>query len=45
MVPDLITFARGVNSGYVPAGGVVLFEEIAATFEDRVFPGGLTRLG
>ena len=27
--PDLITFAKGVNSGYVPLGGVVISEEIA----------------
>ncbi|MBO1751590.1 aspartate aminotransferase family protein [Actinotalea sp. BY-33] len=43
--PDLITFAKGVNSGYVPVGGVLLSDEIAATFEDRVFPGGLTYSG
>ncbi|WP_250447422.1 aspartate aminotransferase family protein [Actinotalea sp. C106] len=43
--PDLITFAKGVNSGYVPVGGVLLCDEIAATFDDRVFPGGLTYSG
>lgn len=43
--PDLITFAKGVNSGYVPVGGVVISESIAAEFEDRVFPGGLTYSG
>ena len=43
--PDLITFAKGVNSGYVPVGGVVISEPIAATFKDRVFPGGLTYSG
>ncbi len=43
--PDLITFAKGVNSGYVPLGGVVISDEIAATFDDRVFPGGLTYSG
>ncbi|WP_022888873.1 aspartate aminotransferase family protein [Agromyces italicus] len=43
--PDLITFAKGVNSGYVPAGGVVISDEIAATFDERVFPGGLTYSG
>ena len=43
--PDLITFAKGVNSGYVPVGGVLLTHEIAATFDDRVFPGGLTYSG
>ncbi len=32
VVPDLITFAKGVNSGYVPLGGVIISDEIAATF-------------
>ncbi|WP_375433424.1 aspartate aminotransferase family protein [uncultured Friedmanniella sp.] len=43
--PDLITFAKGVNSGYVPVGGVVISDEIAHAFDDRVFPGGLTYSG
>ncbi|HUW78828.1 MAG TPA: aspartate aminotransferase family protein [Candidatus Nanopelagicaceae bacterium] len=43
--PDLIVFAKGVNSGYVPLGGVVISDEIAATFDKRVFPGGLTYSG
>lgn len=43
--PDLITFAKGVNSGYVPVGGVVISADIAATFDERVFPGGLTYSG
>lgn len=43
--PDLITFAKGVNSGYVPVGGVIIAEEISKTFDDRVFPGGLTYSG
>ncbi|GAA3748310.1 aspartate aminotransferase family protein [Leifsonia bigeumensis] len=45
VVPDLITFAKGVNSGYVPAGGVVISESIANAFVDEVFPGGLTYSG
>jgi taurine--2-oxoglutarate transaminase len=45
IVPDLITFAKGVNSGYVPAGGVIISESIANAFEDQVFPGGLTYSG
>jgi len=45
VVPDLITFAKGVNSGYVPAGGVIISESIANAFEDQVFPGGLTYSG
>ena len=43
--PDLIVFAKGVNSGYVPLGGVVISDAIAATFDQRVFPGGLTYSG
>ncbi|MET0302601.1 MAG: aspartate aminotransferase family protein [Microbacteriaceae bacterium] len=45
VVPDLITFAKGVNSGYVPVGGVIISEPISATFDERVFPGGLTYSG
>ena len=43
--PDLIVFAKGVNSGYVPVGGVVISEPIVQSFQDRVFPGGLTYSG
>ena len=45
VVPDLITFAKGVTSGYVPLGGVVLSEKIAATFDQVAYPGGLTYSG
>ena len=45
VTPDLITFAKGVNSGYVPVGGVIISGDIAATFDERVFPGGLTYSG
>ncbi|CAN5348686.1 aspartate aminotransferase family protein [soil metagenome] len=45
VVPDLITFAKGVNSGYVPVGGVIIPPYIAEVFDDRVFPGGLTYSG
>lgn len=43
--PDLVVFAKGVNSGYVPLGGVVLNEAISASFNERVYPGGLTYSG
>ncbi|WP_106476875.1 aspartate aminotransferase family protein [Phytohalomonas tamaricis] len=43
--PDLITFAKGVNSGYVPAGGVIISERISRHFDERFFPGGLTYSG
>lgn len=45
VVPDLITFAKGVNSGYVPLGGVVISDRIAAHFDTVSFPGGLTYSG
>ena len=45
VTPDLICFAKGVNSGYVPLGGVVISDEIAATFAERPYPGGLTYSG
>ena len=42
--PDMITFAKGVTSGYVPLGGVLVSDRIAAPFleEDRTFLHGLT---
>ena len=43
--PDLITFAKGVNSGYVPLGGVIVSESVSDTFTKRPYPGGLTYSG
>ncbi len=45
IVPDLITFAKGVNAGYVPAGGVIISEKISHYFDDHFFAGGLTYSG
>jgi taurine--2-oxoglutarate transaminase len=45
VAPDLLTFAKGVNSGYVPLGGVAISDEIHATFAHRTYPGGLTYSG
>jgi taurine--2-oxoglutarate transaminase len=45
VTPDLVTFAKGVNSGYVPLGGVIINEAISASFNERVYPGGLTYSG
>ena len=39
VVPDLLTFAKGVNSGYVPLGGVAISPAIA----DDVRPPRLSR--
>ncbi len=35
VVPDMITFAKGVTSGYLPLGGVVISDQIAAPFWDE----------
>lgn len=45
VVPDLITFAKGVNAGYVPAGGVLISAPIAHYFDNHLFAGGLTYSG
>jgi taurine---2-oxoglutarate transaminase len=45
VVPDLVAFAKGVNSGYVPLGGVIVSDPVYDTFRERVFPGGLTYSG
>ena len=43
--PDLVVFAKGVNSGYLPLGGVILGAHVAASFMDKAYPGGLTYSG
>ena len=45
VVPDLITFAKGVNSGYVPLGGVIMSDAVSSSFATRAYPGGLTYSG
>ncbi len=45
VVPDVITFAKGVNSGYVPLGGTIVDEPIARHFDDHVLWAGLTYSG
>src|SRR6187551_289088 len=45
VAPDLIVFAKGVNSGYVPLGGVVVGDPIHETFIHRPYPAGMTYSG
>src|SRR4029077_14365859 len=45
VAPVLICFAKGVNSGYVPLGGVVISRRVPDSFADRPYPGGLTYSG
>jgi taurine--2-oxoglutarate transaminase len=43
--PDIITFAKGVTSGYVQLGGIIISKEIADYYRDKVFQFGLTYSG
>ncbi len=45
VVPDLMTMAKGLTSGYAPLGAVAMSEPIARFFDDRVYQGGLTYNG
>ncbi len=45
VVPDMITFAKGVTSAYVPLGGVMLRESLATYFDDHVLGAGHTYSG
>jgi taurine--2-oxoglutarate transaminase len=45
VVPDIITMAKGINSGYVPLGAMAVREPIAAWVRDKYFAGGLTYSG
>ena len=45
VVPDIITLAKGINSGYVPLGAMTISEKIADWVRDKYFAGGLTYSG
>jgi taurine--2-oxoglutarate transaminase len=45
VVPDLITFAKGVTSAYVPLGGVLVREGLARRFDQEVLWAGHTYSG
>jgi taurine--2-oxoglutarate transaminase len=45
VVPDILCVAKGINSGYVPLGAMIMRGEIADQVRDRFFPGGLTYAG
>jgi taurine--2-oxoglutarate transaminase len=42
VTPDLMTMAKGLTSAYAPLGAVAMRQEIADTFRDQVYQGGLT---
>ncbi len=45
VVPDILTMAKGINSGYVPLGAMAIREPIADWVRSRYFAGGLTYSG
>ncbi|HLA97322.1 MAG TPA: aminotransferase class III-fold pyridoxal phosphate-dependent enzyme, partial [Anaerolineales bacterium] len=42
VVPDMITMAKGLTSGYAPLGAVAMRSQIARHFDDQAFQSGLT---
>src|SRR5829696_7114220 len=45
VVPDILTMAKGINSGYVPLGAMTVSEPIADWLRDKYLAGGLTYSG
>jgi taurine--2-oxoglutarate transaminase len=45
VVPDVITTAKGINSGYVPLGAMTVRPWLYERIKDRLFAGGLTYSG
>jgi taurine--2-oxoglutarate transaminase len=43
--PDIVTAAKGLTSGYMPLGTVIVSEEIGNYFETHMLYGGLTYSG
>ena len=42
VLPDLMTVAKGITSGYVPLGATIVSDRVAHTFDDRYLGAGLT---
>jgi taurine--2-oxoglutarate transaminase len=45
VVPDILTMAKGINSGYVPLGAMTVSEPISEWVRDKFLAGGLTYSG
>lgn len=45
VVPDIMTMAKGLTSGYAPLGAVAMKQEIADTYKTKPYQGGLTYNG
>jgi taurine--2-oxoglutarate transaminase len=42
ITPDIMCMAKGLTCGYLPLGGMIVTDTIAAAFDDRDLPLGLT---
>jgi taurine---2-oxoglutarate transaminase len=42
VVPDILCMAKGITSGYIPLGGMIVKEELIKQFDDKPLPIGLT---
>ena len=45
VVPDILSVAKGITSGYVPMGAAIVSEKISDYFEDQLLPVGCTYTG
>jgi len=45
VVPDVITMAKGISSGYVPLGATSVREKVAQAFEEKAYVHGHTYSG
>lgn len=45
VVPDVITMAKGITSGYVPLGATSIREKVAKAFEEKAYVHGHTYSG
>jgi taurine---2-oxoglutarate transaminase len=45
VVPDIMTMAKGLTSGYVPMGAVVVRDKVAQAFDKKMLPLGSTYTG
>lgn len=42
VIPDMMCTAKGITSGYIPFGALIVNERVASYFDDHLLPQGLT---
>lgn len=45
LTPDMMTFAKGLTSGYLPLGATIIHDKIAEFFKEKDIMAGLTYFG